>query len=105
MNKKLSILVFGIAVVATTVSHPFAISAALIESTGVNLTVTICNDPCDIDDGNTGGGSGGGGITGPITPILPNISEGVIVKGIAYPGSTVTLLKDGQLVASTQAGP
>jgi hypothetical protein len=29
----------------------------------------------------------------------------VIVRGIAYPGSRVTLLKDGQTAASTQSGP
>jgi hypothetical protein len=29
----------------------------------------------------------------------------VIVRGVAYPGSHVNLLKDGQLAASTQAGP
>jgi len=43
-----------------------------------------------------GGGGGGGGGTG----------NGVlIVKGLAYPSSQVSLLKDGQLVATTTADP
>ncbi|MEK7641701.1 MAG: hypothetical protein AAB365_01780 [Patescibacteria group bacterium] len=36
---------------------------------------------------------------------LPLSQVNVIVRGIAYPGSTINLLKDGLAVASTQAGP
>lgn len=53
--------------------------------------------------GGSGGGGGGGGSGGdPTVPINP---VNVIVRGVAYPGSKVNLLKDGQLVASTQSGP
>jgi hypothetical protein len=52
---------------------------------------------------SSGGGGGGGGGGGPAT--LPTNPVNVIVRGVAYPGSRVNLLKDGQLSASTQSGP
>lgn len=46
---------------------------------------------------SSGGGGGGGAILPP--------STGVVFSGRAYPLSTVTLLKDAQIAASTIAGP
>ena len=55
----------------------------------------------------TGGGGGGGGSGGgsyfPVAPF--NIEGSADFKGIAYPGSRVTLLSNGQVAAVTQAGP
>jgi hypothetical protein len=46
------------------------------------------------------GGGGGGGYTPPSTG-----SASVTLKGLAYPGSAVTILKDGQVAAVTPADP
>jgi hypothetical protein len=54
---------------------------------------------------SSGGGGGGGGGGAGAPPALPLNPVNVIVRGIAYPGSRVTLLKDGQTAASTQSGP
>jgi hypothetical protein len=48
--------------------------------------------------------------TRPITPIIntvitPDTSDSVIFRGIAYPGSTITLLKNGQTMAQIPASP
>jgi Fibronectin type III domain len=53
--------------------------------------------------GGSGGGGGGGG-SGYSPPVAPS-TPAAIFKGIAYPGSNVTLLENAQLVAVTQAGP
>lgn len=47
-----------------------------------------------------GGGGGGGGGGGTISIVTQ-----AVFKGMAYPLSKVTLLKDGQIAASTQSGP
>ncbi|MBI2635446.1 MAG: hypothetical protein HYW79_02780 [Parcubacteria group bacterium] len=52
---------------------------------------------------SSGGGGGGGGGGGIITSSFGNST--VIFSGRAYPKSTVTLLKDAQVAASTIAGP
>lgn len=59
---------------------------------------------CTAGAGNLVGGGGGGGGGGGIVPIAPVITSAVFV-GRAYPGSSVTLLKDGQLAVRTVAGP
>lgn len=55
--------------------------------------------PDDDDDDDSGGGGGGGGGGG----LLAN--TGANFSGRAYPLSRVDLLKDGQIIASTVAGP
>ncbi len=50
-----------------------------------------------------GAGGGGGGGSGP--SYVPTNTINVIARGVAYPGSKVTLTKDGQFVGSSQAGP
>ena len=57
----------------------------------------FCVTDCIIDDGGGGGASGGGFV--PPTPITS-----VIFSGRAYPQSSVTLLKDAQITATTIAG-
>jgi len=50
----------------------------------------------------SGGGGGGGGAGG--FDIISNLANEVFFKGIAYPKSKVSLLKDAQIVATTVAG-
>ena len=56
-----------------------------------------------------GGGIGGGGGGGSSSSYFPapssNIEGAANFKGIAYPGSSITLLSNGQVAAVTQAGP
>src|SRR3989344_3839986 len=64
-----------------------------------------CSSACEFNtssctSGSSGGGSGGGGGGG----IIPVSSTSVVFNGRAYPGSTVTLLKDAQVAATTIAG-
>ncbi len=69
-----------------------------------------CDASCDfdtsgcsnnaVDDPPSGGGGGGGGIGPP-----PVILTGANFSGRAYPLSIVSILKDGQLAATTIAGP
>jgi len=54
---------------------------------------------CPADCGQCGGGGGGGGGGGIITPVTS-----VVFSDRAYPKSTVMLLKDAQIAASTIAG-
>ncbi len=56
--------------------------------------------------GSGGGGSGGGGTggTGGVTGGATSSNTKVIFFGKAYPNRSVTLLKDGQIVASTISG-
>ncbi len=52
----------------------------------------------------SGGGAGGGGGGGVGAPAADN-QTGVIFSGRAYPGTTVTVLKDGQIAAQTLSDP
>ena len=67
-----------------------------------------CTAACDFNtssctSGGSGGGGGGGGGGGSyILPMPPETK--VIFSGRAYPKSTVTLLKDAQIAATTIAG-
>lgn len=74
---------------------------------GFNAGYLACNPDCTIDTSgcfteSTGGGDSGGG-TPPPPP--PQEVTGVNFSGRAYPLSTVTLLKDAQIMATTIAGP
>lgn len=65
-----------------------------------------CDPSCTINttqcvSASSGGGGGGGGATPP--PVV--LETTVVISGRAYPGSNVTILKDGQIVASTVADP
>ncbi len=61
------------------------------------------NAPSTPPSGGSGGSSGGGS-RGDDTP-PPSSQSSVIIKGVAYPGSDVHVLKDGQSVAISPAGP
>ena len=61
-------------------------------------TCGVCgNSACS--SGSSGGGGGGGGSFTPSTP-----TAGAVFSGRAYPKTTVTLLKDAQIAATTIAG-
>jgi hypothetical protein len=62
------------------------------------VTVTISAQVNGSSSGSGGGGGGGGGST------LPSVGSGVRFSGRAYPLSRITILKDGQIVATTIAG-
>ncbi len=64
---------------------------SIVTSTQVSAT------PVGTTPGGGGGGGGGGGI--------PTSNTSVTFYGRAYPNSTVTLLKDAQLAATTVSGP
>jgi len=72
-------------------------------STGVSISATVSNST----GGNNGNGNGGGGGAGSASASVPviNVPTGVIFSGRAYPLSHVIILKDGQEVISTVAGP
>ena len=60
-----------------------------------------CSSSSDTDEYNAPSGGGGGGGGG----IPPPIQTAVIFRGLAYPKSTITLLKDAQVVAAIPVGP
>jgi hypothetical protein len=51
-----------------------------------------------------GGGGGGGGSGIPVPPIQPTY-ESAVFKGLAYPGSIVSLLKNGTIITEVPASP
>ncbi len=75
--------------------HIFAIT--LIQSDDVSISANVLPPDSNNNSGNTGGGGGGGGGSYSGTQ--------VIFRGSAYPDSTVSLLKDGQIVARIPASP
>lgn len=66
-----------------------------------NLDCTIDTDNCYTENLPPGGGGGGGG--GGVVVSPPSTS--VFFSGRAYPLSSVTILKDGQIAVTTIAGP
>lgn len=67
------------------------------DSAVVNITAHVLAPSPSPTSPPSGGGGGGGGYIPP--------STGVIMSGKAYPLSKVTILKDGQIAATTIAGP
>jgi hypothetical protein len=55
--------------------------------------------------GGSGGGGGGGGSGGGSYAPLSFVNTGITISGDAYPGSQVTIMQDGQIVADVTAGP
>lgn len=72
---------------------------ALALTSSVSSNVNISASVPSAGGGGSGGGGGGGGGSGGV------ISTSVTFSGRAYPLSSVTLLKNGQFVASTVSGP
>lgn len=66
------------------------------------LTCEFDVSQCIYESGVTGGGGGSGG--GGSSTVSVRDTR-VVFKGRAYPGSSVTILKDAQIAATTVAGP
>ncbi len=89
----------------------FAAGLALSESVAVSGTPTAPTGGTTTG-GSGGGGSGGAGGAGgsgggappPPSPTVPAGTAKVTFFGKAYPNSTITLLKDSQIIAQTIAG-
>ena len=84
------------------------LAGATCRSLGFSGGTLSCSASCDFNtsgctSGGGGGGGGGGGYVPPPTTTLPGTGQ-VNFSGKAYPKSTVTLLKDAQIVATTIAG-
>jgi len=62
---------------------------------------TFNTSQCVMSSGSSGGGSGGGDGSSGGSPSIP--STNVVFTGRAYPRSTITLLKDAQVAATTIA--
>ena len=77
------------------------VSALWSKDVGTSVQVKTYAPPPPPPPG--GGGGGGGGYVPPPTTTLAGIGQ-VNFTGRAYPKSTVTLLKDAQIVATTIAG-
>lgn len=75
-------------------------SGALLSESG-----EVSSTPVGGNSGNSGGGGGGGGGGGNNNQSTSDSSTGVNFSGRAYPLSKVSILKDGQLVLNTIAGP
>lgn len=73
--------------------------STFVTYTEVNIVVPPPPPPPASGAGAGGSGAGGGGV------IVAPVTTSVVFTGNAYPKSTVTLLKDAQVVATTVAGP
>lgn len=86
-----------------------ALGGASCTSRGFPSGTLTCDASCNFNTsacvtttgGNNNGGGGGGG--SPSSPSIPNTN--VVFSGRAYPLSRVSILKDGQIVVTTIAGP
>lgn len=80
---------------------PVLVSANLQQSDTVTITAVVSSpySPPPTPPPSGGGGGGGGGVT------FSTQQDTVIFKGLAYPGSIVTLLKNGVIVTELPASP
>lgn len=74
-------------------------------TTEAQQTITVTAIVNGTSTPSSGGGSGGGGGGGGGASSDASVSNQVQFKGKAYPGSQVSLLKDGALVARVPASP
>lgn len=88
---------------ATCVSRGYT-GGSLSCNSNCTFNVSSCTSAAPSTPASPGGGGGGGGGGGSIITSSVGNST-VIFSGRAYPKSTVTLLKDAQVAASTIAGP
>lgn len=95
----------------------FGLAEAQLYSSTSTVTITACVDdgngscmpasppPSGGGSGSSGGGGGGGGGGGSAGPDLSAGTDSAVFKGTAYPGSIVTLLKNGVVAAEVPASP
>jgi hypothetical protein len=82
-----------------------AFNNAIASSSQVSAIPVAAVVPPSGGGGGSGSGGGGGIITPPATSTIPVSETNVEFSGRAYPMSKVSILKDGQLVLKTIAGP
>lgn len=78
-------------------------STSTVTITAVVLSTSTPPDPIP-PSGGGGSGGGGGGAGVYIPPVEPN-HDSAIFKGLAYPGSIVSLLKNGTIITEVPASP
>lgn len=109
---KVSLLVLFFAV--TTKASVFALVSATPSVTvtacvdnGAGSCTTTTSSSGSSSSGSSGGGGGGGGGSSASSNslTLASGSDSVVFKGIAYPGSIVTLIKNGSIAAEVPASP
>ena len=83
----------------------YAVGLLLSESAEVTATPVAGTSGGGAGGGGGGGGGGAGGGGGGISGGVTQVGTGVVFSGRAYPLSKITILKDGQSVLSTIAGP
>lgn len=79
----------------------FLLPSLVLADTSYDLNVSVSAQVGSSTPPPTGGGGGGGGGGGPTLPPITSVT----FSGLAYPGSRVTILKDGQVAVSTVASP
>jgi hypothetical protein len=103
MKKFLRIFITVSVITLFCLIHILHAGNPLVSSSGTVLTVTIAStstSPTTPPVTPPGGGGGGGGGNRNNNP-----TSQVTFQGIAYPGSQVTLMRDGQTIARIPAGP
>ncbi len=108
-------MLIGVAYTLTTISL-FTLNSGVSLAGQTTLQVCVIANPGDSctstggnpggpgPSGGSGGGGGGGGVVSPPVAFNPNSGE-VYFSGVAYPLSSVTLMRDGQFLSKTIAGP
>lgn len=93
-----SLLLVSFLAPETILAQPVSLSDTVTIS--ANIASTNQNTPLPVPGGSGGGGGGSGGV------ILTNANvDSAIFKGLAYPGSIISLLKNGVIVAEVPASP
>ena len=92
MKHKSTVIIIFTTVLFFGILDFYASAQTFNEDRQITITARVGPEP------PSGGGGGGGGA-------VPPIQTSVVFTGRAYPSTPVSLLKDGQLVATTPAGP
>lgn len=68
------------------------------------FVTSSCTNTPPVSNGGGGGGGGGVNFSSPISPVISTETTSMVnFSGYAYPKSTVTFLKDAQIIATTVA--
>lgn len=93
-------------VFALLFTFPFSIDALVVADQGtVSITATVVDPNAVVVNPPSSGGGGGGGGASPSATQNNFGGNDVVFKGLAYPGSIVTILRDGVVVAEVPASP
>ncbi len=92
---KLLILLFGIIFIFFPIFGDCAPASSSTISVSATIQTQVVTPPPTQPPGGGGGGGGGGG--------EPTLETKVIIQGKAYPGASITVLKDGQVATIIKA--